>query len=388
MKTWVIGGTLLTPHQVLPDHTLIIKDGKFADILAGVPQPATGDRVVDATGFLLTPGFLDIHTHGALGGDTMDASCDTLHKMAHFFVKHGVTAYLPTTWSAHPRRILQAIENVASCSQPEDGAHHLGVHVEGPYLNIDHRGAQRPEVIRTPDAEEYTTWLESGVLCLVTLAPEVEGALDFVERGVSQGVEFAIGHSGATFEQVAAAADRGVRQATHLYNGMLGLHHRRPGTVGGCLLDDRIYTQIIVDGVHVHPAMVRLAICAKTPARTILITDAICGTGLPDGDYEFDGQVMYVRGGVSRTPAGGLSGSTLTMDQALRNAIQFTGLPLNEVLPMATSVPAEAMGWQGKKGSLARGADADLVFLDEALNVLKTFVAGRVVFEAEGAGAT
>ncbi len=173
----------------------------------------------------------------------------------------------------------------------------------------------------------------------------------------------------------------GLRQVTHLFNGMLGLHHRQPGTLGGCLVEDRLYAQLIVDGVHLHPEMVKLAVRAKSPSRSILITDAIRGAGLPDGDYDFDGQVMFVRNGVSRTPDGSLSGSTLTMDQGLRNLINFTGLPLQEVLPMATSVPAEAMGWGGRKGVLAPGADADLVFLNAALEVQKTMILGRIVYE-------
>jgi N-acetylglucosamine-6-phosphate deacetylase len=225
--------------------------------------------------------------------------------------------------------------------------------------------------------------LETGVVRLVTVAPEVEGALAFVDRALPDGVEFAIGHSGASYEEVVEAADHGVRQVTHLFNGMLGLHHRRPGTLGGCLVEDRLYTQLIVDGIHLHPAMVKLAVRAKTPARSILITDAIRGTGLPDGDYDFDGQVMSVRDGVPRTPSGSLSGSTLTMDQGLRNLINYTGLPLQEVLPMATSVPAESIGLEGRKGVLALGADADLIFLDAALQVRKTMILGRTIYDAE-----
>lgn len=301
--------------------------------------------------------------------------------MARFCTEHGVTSYLPTVWSAAPEVMTRAILGVAHCPRPDDGAHHLGVHVEGPYLNPDHRGAQREEVLSPPDPVEYRAWLETGVVRLVTIAPEMEGALAFIDEAVYQGVEFAIGHSGASYDEVVRAADHGVRQVTHLFNGMLGMHHRRPGTVGGCLTDDRLYAQIIVDGIHVHPAMVQLAVRAKTPARVILVTDAIRGTGMPNGVYEFDGQVMHVRGGVSRTPEGALSGSTLTMDQALRNVMDFAELPLHEALPMATSVPAEAMGLMGKKGVLAPGADADVILLDDGLDVQMTLVGGRVVYE-------
>lgn len=382
MKTYITGGTLVTPHHILPGHTLVIEDKKIAAIGSNELPLEPGAAVISANGYWIVPGFIDVHTHGAMGVGAMDATLEAIQRMARFKARHGVTSYLPTTWSATPERVMAAIENIANCPQPEDGAHHLGVHVEGPYLNVAHKGAQRPEVIRPPDPEEYEAWLETGAVRLVTLAPELDGALDFVDRALPAGVEFAIGHSGATYEQVVEAADHGVRQVTHLFNGMMGLHHRRPGTLGGCLVDDRLYTQLIVDGVHLHPEMVKLAVRAKSPARTILITDAMRGAGLADGDYDFDGQVMSVRDGVSRTPEGGLSGSTLTMDQGLRNLINFTGLPLQEVLPMATSVPAEAMGWAGRKGVLAPGAYADIVFLNAALEVSKTMVLGRIVYEA------
>ncbi len=382
MRTYITGGNLITPHRILPGHTLVIEGDKIIAVGSGELAPGPDSAVISATGSWISPGFIDVHTHGAMGTGAMDATPEAIHQMARFKAKHGVTSYLPTTWSAPPGRVMEAIENIANCPQPQDGAHHLGVHIEGPYLNVAYRGAQRPELIRLPDPQEYEAWLETGAVRLVTLAPELEGALDFVDRALPAGVRFAIGHSGATYEQVIEAADHGVSQVTHLFNGMLGVHHRRPGTLGGCLVEDRLYTQLIVDGVHAHPEMVKLAIRVKTPSRSILITDAIRGAGLPDGDYNFDGQVMFVRNGVSRTLEGGLSGSTLTMDQGVRNLINFTGLPLHEVLPMATSVPAESMGWGGRKGVLAPGADADLVFLNTALEVQKTMILGRIVYEA------
>ena len=383
MKTYITGGTLVTPHRILPGYTLVIEGEKIVSIESGELALDPGAVVISAAGHWVCPGFIDVHTHGAVGVGAMDATPEAIHRMARFKAQHGVTSYLPTTWSAAPDRVIKAIENVAACPQPEEGAHHLGVHVEGPYLNVAHKGAQLPEVIRLPDPQEYEAWLETGVVRLVTIAPELEGALDFVDRAVPDGVEFAIGHSGASYEEVVEAADHGVRQVTHLFNGMLGLHHRRPGTLGGCLVDDRLYAQLIVDGIHLHPAMVKLAVRAKSPVRSILITDAIRGTGLPDGDYNFDGQVMSVRDGVSRTPEGSLSGSTLTMDQGLRNLINFTGLPLQEALPMATAVPAASIGLEGQKGVLAPGADADLIFLDAGLKVRKTMILGRTVYDWE-----
>ena len=224
--------------------------------------------------------------------------------------------------------------------------------------------------------------METGAIRLITLAPELAGAAELVAAGRARGVEFAIGHSGASYEQVIEAANWGVRQATHVFNGMQGLHHRTPGTLGGVLTDERIYCQAIVDGVHVHPAMVKLLVRAKGTARTILITDAMRATGLQDGTYDLGGQTVTVRDGVARIASGSLAGSTLTLDVALRNVMRYAGLSLAEALPMVTSTPAEALGLAGRKGVLAPGADADVVLLDAQLNVVTTVVAGRVVYTA------
>jgi N-acetylglucosamine-6-phosphate deacetylase len=381
MRTHISGGTLVTPHEILREHTLVIEEDTILAVEPNPLLPEPEDVVIDATRKWVCPGLIDLHGHGAMGVNVMEGRYEDVHQIAKFYAKHGVTAYLPSTWSAGPEQIMRAITSVATCPQFDDGAQHLGIHVEGPYLNPDHRGAQPREVIRKPDPAEYEAWLETGIVRLVTIAPEIEGALEFIDMAVPQGVEFAIGHSGASYEEVVTAADHGVRQVTHLFNGMLGLHHRRPGTLGGCLVEDRLYVQIIADGIHVHPEMIKLAVRVKPPGRVILITDAIRGAGMPDGDYDFGGQIVSVRDGVSRTPEGGLAGSTLTMDHALRNVMSFTGLPLNKVLPMATSVPAEAMGLADEKGSLRPGADADIVLLDRGLHVDMTMIGGRVVYE-------
>lgn len=383
MKTIIQGGTVLTPYMLLPDHTVVLEGGKVT-ALTGQPVLAeAGDQVIDAQGNWVVPGFIDVHVHGSDGYDAMDNTSASLHGMGRFFARHGVTSYYATTSSAPPDTILGAIETVKFTGQPDDGAQHLGVHIEGPYLNPAHCGAQDVDVMRDPDPDEYENWLESGVVKLVTVAPERPGTLDFIAEATQDGVEFAVGHSGATYDQMQAAANYGLRQATHTYNGMLGLQHRHPGTLGAVLTDDRIYAQLIADGIHVHPAMVKLLIRAKGTARTILITDAIRAAGLPDGDYDIgDGQIATVTDGIVRVPSGSLAGSTLTLDQAIRNVVAFTGMSLLEVLPMATAVPAEAMGLIGRKGTLALGADADLVVLDQALHVKATVVAGRVVYQA------
>ncbi len=382
MKTYFTGGKLITPDQVLTNSALIVEGEKISGISSEPISIEDDDQIIDVTGKYLVPGFIDLHIHGAMGASVMDATPEALHKISRFVAKFGVTSFLPTTWSASPELMSAAINNVAQTPQTNDGAKHLGVHVEGPYLAVKQRGAQRPEMLHKPANEEYLEWFRTGDIKLMTFAPEIEGAKDLLQDGLKQGVEFSIGHSGASYEQVIEAADFGVRQATHIFNGMLELHHRQPGTVGGVLADDRIYAQLICDGIHIHPGVVKIIVRAKSPSRTILITDAIRGTGLEDGDYHFGGQSIIVRDGIARTPSGKLSGSTLTMDRAVRNAMDFTGLPIQEVLPMATSVPAEVMGWEGEKGCLKPGADADVVVLDQDYRVCLTMVGGRVVYQS------
>ncbi len=380
MRTRITGGQLVTPQEIITGQTLVFENGKISAI---EPDSSTmsADTVIDARGMWVAPGLIDVHVHGGSGHDTMDATPEAIHGMARFFAEHGVTSYFPTTMTAPPDAIINAIENVARCPQPADGAQHLGVHVEGPYINTAFPGAQPSSDIRLPDPAEYRRWLESGVVKLITVAPEIKGAAELIELAVSQGIEFAAGHTGASYEEITEAADHGVRQATHTFNAMLGLHHRNPGTLGGVLTDDQIYAQIIGDGIHVHPAMVKLLVRAKGAKRTILITDSMRAAGLQDGLYTLGAQPITVTEGVARTASGALAGSTATLDAVLRNVIQFAGISLPEALAMGTATPAEAMGLTSK-GRLVAGADADIILLDENLNVRMTIIGGRVIYRS------
>ena len=219
---------------------------------------------------------------------------------------------------------------------------------------------------------------------LITLAPELPGADRLIDAGREQGVEFSIGHSGADYETVLAAVGRGLRQATHVFNGMAGLHHREPGTLGAVLDEERIRAQLIGDGLHVHPAVMRLLLRVKGTQNVLLISDAMRATGLGDGEFELGGQAVSVRGGQARTSDGALAGSTVPPDEMLRRVMRHTGLSLAQALPMASTVPAAALGLDGRKGTLQPGADADIILLDDEAQVRLTMVAGRVVHDARG----
>ena len=381
MKTWIRGGRILTPDRSIEDSVLVVTDGRITAIEAGgqVAENPPDTRIIDANGLWVAPGLIDVHVHGGAGSDVMDATPEALHHMARFFIRQGVTAYLATTITNSPEAIHNAIENVAHSSQVEDGAQHLGVHLEGPYLCETFRGAQPAKWLRTPDPAEYLPWFESGAVRLITAAPELPGVLECIRGGIRRGIRFSAGHTDANYIQVERAADEGLSQATHTFNGMKGLHHREPGAAGAVLVDERIYAEVIADGVHVHPAVFHLIVRAKGVERTILVTDAMRAAGLEDGQYDLGGQMVTVREGTARTATGGLAGSTLTLNLAVRNAMQFAGLSLNQALSMATTTPAAALGFSGRKGVIQPGADADIIFIDPDLNVKAAMVSGRMI---------
>ena len=377
----IIHANVYTPDDLLTDSSIEIEDGIIRDIYPTDAFESFSDSTIDARGRVVTPGLIDIHIHGCMGSDSMDATFNALNTMSTFLGTHGVTSFLATTVTNSQENIKSALENISQYHADMDGARLLGAHIEGPYINIAFKGAQNPNHFRSPLKSEYDAWLENESVKLITIAPELAGMDEFIQACVEHNIELAIGHSSASYEQVIHAADLGVRQATHLFNGMQGLHHREPGTVGGILYDPRLYTQIIADGIHLHPAVVKLTIAAKSIDHVILITDAMRATGLPDGEYELGGQVVRVADGAARIANGSLAGSTLTMDQAIRNTIEFTGLDFQSVLMMASSAPATAMRISDRKGFIRVGSDADLAFFDSAYHVVATMVGGEFKFQ-------
>jgi len=376
---------VVTPREILEDHTLEVEGGKIAALYpSGTTRESKPNQdTIDATGLLVAPGLIDIHIHGCMDADTMDASLEALSRISAHLARHGVTSFYATTVTADREKLSAAVAAAARCRNQLPGAELLGLHVEGPYINLEFKGAQNPLYFREPDLAEYRAWIEQGIVKLITVAPEIPGAEALIRYCVQHGVQVAVGHSRASYEQVRAAADLGMSQATHLFNGMAGLHHREPGTVGGVLLDERIYAQIITDGIHLHPAIVRLVVKTKGIERTILITDAIRAAGLPDGEYELGGQRVFVREGAARIANGSLAGSTLMLDQAVRNTMQFTGLDFQQVIQMATRVPAEAMGIAAERGSIRIGRLADLAYFDHRYAVMAAMVAGEFKYKDE-----
>jgi len=383
MRKAIAGGTLITPLEIYEDADILIEDGT---IIAVGPGVASGEiaEVVDAGGAIVAPGYVDVHVHGSAGHDTMDGTREAIAGMARFFAAHGVTSFCPTTLTQPTDDIMASVCAVYECMDNpiEGGAQPLGVHLEGPCINAKKKGAQPEQHITTAAAIDYQQLFSLGNIKLITLAPEIEENKALIAFARSQGAAVVVGHSSATYEDLEEAVRHGLNHATHTFNQMEGLHHRKPGTVGGVLLLDEIYAEFIADGVHLHPAVVDMVVRLKGPERAVAITDAISGAGMPDGDYELGGQAIVVKEGAVRLPDGTLAGSALTLDQAVRNIVEFTVAPLPEAIQMATLTPARSIGVANRKGSLEPGKDADIVFLDDDLNVLKTMVGGEVVYEA------
>jgi N-acetylglucosamine-6-phosphate deacetylase len=364
---------------VLSEHRLIVQDEKINAVQPEkVLEQKSSDKIVTLDGKWIAPGMIDLHVHGSLGADTMDCSPEGWDRICRFFASRGVTSFLLTTGAASREAIDEVIETFQGYHPPQDGALPLGIHLEGPYLSPQKKGVQPEEHLRNPDPGEYLPWFESGAVRLMTAAPELSGTLEMIRAGRERGVFFAAGHTTASYDRLLEAVGIGLNQVSHTFNAMESLHHRSPGALGAALSDDRIYTQVIADGVHLHPAVVKILVRSKGPGRTILITDAMRAAGLGDGRYELLGQEIEVAGGEARTREGTLAGSILTLDQGLRNVLRFSGVTLSQGIAMASESPARALDLYPERGALKAGSRADLVILDEDFQVTSVMIGGRM----------
>jgi N-acetylglucosamine-6-phosphate deacetylase len=373
---------LYTPTGVREPSWLLAEGGQIRDLGEGQPPELSGAaRRVDAQGHALLPGFVDLHVHGAMGHEVMDADPDGLREMARFYARHGVTAFLPTTWTASRQAIDRALAAVAAVMGPvAGGATILGVHLEGPYLNEKKCGAQDVRAIRRAQREEALGWLETGLVRLVALAPEFGENLWLIEECARRGVTVSAAHTTAGYDEMRRAVEAGLRQVTHCFNAMVGLGHRELGTVGAALALPELTCELIADNLHVHPEVMNILVKVKGPDGVILITDAIRGAGMPEGEYAIDDRAVLIRDGAVRLPDGTLAGSILTMERALANIRAATGRSLAELWPLSSRNAARAIG-ATNKGSLDAGLDADLVLLDAAGSVALTVVAGEIVYQ-------
>ena len=375
----ISAGAIWTPDEELRPGWVRISGGRVAALGAGPPPEAPTLAAPERT---LAPGYVDIHMHGGFGHDLM-AGRSAVSALSAALPRHGCTSFLATTVTATWDQTLEAVAELAQAvADPPDGARPVGLHLEGPFLNPLRRGMQDERHMRSPSAADVAALLEAGRghVRTMTLAPELPGGTEVIPQLAGAGVRVAMAHSDASYDQARAAADAGARHVTHCFNAMRPLHHRDPGLVGAALDDPRLTVEAIADGVHVHPAALRLLWHVKGWRRMALVTDAMQGAGAPEGLYRFGGREVRVRDGQARLADGTLAGSVLTMDAAVRN-MAAGGVPPREAVGMATQTPAEIAGLEGI-GRLVVGARADLIALDPDLRVAWTMVGGRVVWQA------
>jgi N-acetylglucosamine-6-phosphate deacetylase len=380
----VDAGAVLSPVENFSPGRIIIRNGKVEGVgLISDLRPPENAEHLDALRFRIVPGFIDPHIHGSAGADVMDASFASMNTISRALIRHGTTSFLPTTVSAPPEILSGALDRLSPLLQETfEGARPIGIHLEGPFISEQKRGTHRASNVRLPDQTLLSDWIHraNGTLKLLTMAPELEGASAVALFARASGVTVAMGHSNASFDEANAASENGTHYAVHTFNAMRAFSHRDSGIVGAVLSDDRIFAEIIADGIHVRPEVIRVFARSKGRERILLVTDAVSATGMPDGRYNLGTGTVQVMAGVCRDDEGRLAGSTLTQDAALRNFVAYSGMRVEDALFGLTLNPARALKIKDR-GCIEPGAYADLVMLDDALHVVKTFSEGRLVFE-------
>jgi N-acetylglucosamine-6-phosphate deacetylase len=386
MKTAFTAKRLFTPIEEIQNPLLVVEDGRISEVYSrSAKELPPSTSLIDFGDAVLAPGFVDIHIHGGAGLDVMRASLSELPRLGKFLTTHGVTGYFATTVAAPLDatcaalgRLADAIEAAAATTNGDPvQARPLGIHLEGPFLSHKRRGVHPPENLVAPTIAIFERLWQAarGHVRMLTIAPEVPGAMEVIAEAARRRVCVSIGHSDAEMPVAKDAVKAGARHATHTFNAMRPLDHREPGIIGEVLSDDSITADIIVDGIHVAPEVVKVFLQSKGRERAVLITDAISATGMPEGRYQLGPIEVDVKDGKC-TFNGSLAGSVLTMDRAVRNVTRFSDWTLRDAVRAATLNPAQAVGLSGH-GVLKQGADADFIVLSGTGEVLKTIVRGR-----------
>jgi N-acetylglucosamine-6-phosphate deacetylase len=375
---------LFTPLDRIEQPLLLVEDRVIAEVTSRARREVPGNcRSVDFGEGILAPGFIDIHIHGGAGHDVMEAGADALPPIERLLAAHGVSSYFPTTVTAPMEATLSALARLADAidaaeksSARDLRARPLGIHLEGPFISHKRRGVHPPENLLTPSVAAFDRFWQAarGHIRVLTIAPELPGAVEVIAEASARRVCVSLGHSDADLNAARAGIAAGARHATHTFNAMRPLDHRDPGILGEVLTDSRLSADIIADGIHLDPIIVELFLKAKGPDAAVLITDATAATGMPDGRYRLGSLEVEVKGG--RCMVGGkLAGSVLNMDRAVRNVVQFARWELQQAVRLATLNPARVAGVK-QGGALEAGAPADLVVLSPSGEVRQTIIRG------------
>ncbi len=380
MKTLITNAHIISPGIDITGASVLIDGSTIAAVLQP-GESAEADKVIDAAGNMLLPGFIDIHSHGAGGCDTCDCKLDSIRTIADCKMKEGVTTWLPTTLTLGTKTLMDVCTVVKEYAAAPNGSKTPGVHLEGPYINPRQCGAQNPAFVRPADFEEVAMLHDIYPILNVTLAPEMPGALEFIAQARTRGITCSAGHSAASYKDFMAAKAAGLQRLTHFCNQMSPQHHREIGLVGSGMLDKDIRIEVICDTIHLCADMLKLCFTNKNVEQLIMVTDSLACSWMPDGPGQLGGLPINVVGGVARLESGNLAGSTLRFAKGLKNVWEITGLPLSELVKATSWNQAQSIGLQGL-GKIEPGYTADLVLLDAEFDTLKTIIDGELRYEA------
>lgn len=381
MKILIKNARVVSPGLDIPNASVEILDKKIVAVYeAGAALPVV-DKVIDAEGGIVAPGFIDIHSHGAGGADVCDASLEGMRTIAQCKLKEGVTTWLPTTLTLAQETLENVCTVIAQYMENQEFVKTPGTHVEGPFVNPGCLGAQNPAFLQAPNFENLLRLHKIAPALIVSIAPEVDGAVDFIRKATAIGIRCSAAHTAATYEQFKVAKAAGLTHLTHFCNQMTPLHHREIGMVGAGILDRDVKMEHICDGIHLSPDMIRLIYKVCPVDKLMMMTDSMAASWLPDGESSLGGLPVIVEGGAARIKeTGALAGSTLRFNVGFGNVASYTGLPLSEIVKATSWNQAQSLGLLDR-GKVAPGFAADLVFLSDRFEVLKTMVDGEVRYE-------
>ena len=384
MKLALIGGEIITPFRIVKNGTIVMQDGQISDIgKASDVRIPDECEVIDVSGNIVTPGFVDLLVHGGGGKGFADEDPSSIGIVADYFIRHGSTTVLASLYAKPKDQLLADLRRIADYIHANPDSNIIGIHMEGPYLNPVLKGAMNEDYLWTPSVESWDEMWEAsrGLIKIMTIAPELEGSLQVMRAAALKGVVLSIGHSTANYETIELAIDHGAAHVTHMFNAMTPLHHRNPGVVLGAMLRNELKIELIADTLHVHPAVMELLLKLKGSNGIILITDSIRAGGMHEGEYEFADQKVYMKGSKAFLSDGTLAGSTLTLNRAIKNMIKKANAKVTESVRMASLNGAKVLNIEDRKGILAVGKDADIVVMNDEFEVEMTIHQGNIKYK-------
>jgi N-acetylglucosamine-6-phosphate deacetylase len=383
VKFALIGGKIVTPFRIVNNGVIVIEDGVISELGKSDVAIPDGCEVYDVSGRTITPGFVDLLVHGGGGNGFADENDESIGKVSEYFLKNGSTTVLGSLFAKPYQHLLDDLSRLAKYILENPNSNIYGIHMEGPYLNPELKGAMNENYLWKPTVESWEAMWEAsqGLIKIMTIAPELPGAIEVMRAAAKKGVVLSIGHSMASYDEIELAIDNGAAHVTHIFNAMRPFHHRHPGVILGALLKNELKIELIADKLHVHPAVMELLLKLKGASGIILITDSIRAGGMHEGEYEFADQKVYMKDQKAFLEDGTLAGSTLTLNMAIRNLVETANAKLTEAVRMASLNGAKVLNIENRKGILAVGKVADIAVMNENYEVEMTIIKGIIGYK-------